>query len=101
MQYRALRVLAVVYKILAWITLAVGIIVSISLLFSSSIVSRGLGIPVSIGISFLAAIFALGLSLLQFVFLLGFGELISMVFDIDANTRPAEEAPVKEMREAA
>lgn len=102
MKYRALRVLAVVYKILAWITLVIGVIISISLLFSSSIVSRGLGVSVSFGASFIAALLTLGFTLLQFVFFLGFGELISLLFDIDANTAPKlKKAPATETKQAA
>lgn len=96
MKYRALRVLATVYKILAWVTLAVGVIVSISLLFGSSAISRGLGLSVSIGVGFLAALLTMGFSLLQFVFLLGFGELINLVFDIEANTHIMEKAEEEE-----
>lgn len=101
MKYRALRVLAMVYKILAWVTLVSGALVSISLLFSSTVISRGLGVPVSFGASFLAALVALGFTLVQFVFLLGFSELIYLVFDINDNTSPKEEAAGEEMKAAA
>ena len=97
MNYRALRILASVYKIVAWAILGSGSIISISLLFSSNVISSGLGIPVTLGASIITALIFEGFILLQFIFFLGLGELISLVFDIDFNTRPV--AATKEREE--
>jgi len=88
MNYRVLRVLASVYKIIAWIILGAGSIIAISMLFSSNIISSGLGIPVTAGASIVTALIFEGFILLQFIFFLGLGELISLVFDINFNTNP-------------
>jgi len=96
MKYKALRVLATVYKVLAWVTLGVGSLISLSLLFSSSVVSSGLGVPVSIGAGIIAALVAIGFTLIQFILFLGFGELISLIFDIEANTHVGAVAEVEE-----
>ena len=103
MKYKALRILATVYKILAWVTLIVGSLTSLSLLFSSGVISRGLGVSIPIGAGIVAALVTVGFTLLQFVFLLGFGELISLIFDIEANTRvePRVKAEEEEERKMA
>lgn len=101
MKYRALRVLATVYKVLAWVTLVVGSLISLSLLFSSSVVSSGLGVPVSLGAGIIAALVAIGFTLIQFVLFLGFGELISLIFDIEANTHGEVTVEEEEKRMAA
>ncbi len=96
MNYKALRVLATVYKVLAWVTLVVGSFISLSVLFIPSLISSGLGVPVSIGVGIVAAFVAIGFTLIQFILFLGFGELISLIFDIEANTH---KGPVVEEEE--
>ena len=87
MHYRALRVLATFYKIVAWIILGSGSLIAISMLFSSNIIVSGLGLPMTTGVSIATALIFEGFILVQFIFFLGLGELISIIFDIDFSTR--------------
>ncbi len=99
MNYRALRILASVYKMVAWIIFGAGSIISLSMLFSSNIIASGLGIPITPGASIATALIFEGFILIQFVFFLGLGQLISLVFDIDFNTRPVTEEVLEKKEE--
>ena len=101
MNYKALRILGSVYKIVAWIILGAGSIIAVSMLFSSNIISTGLSIPVTAGASIITALIFEGFILLQFIFFLGLGELISLIFDIDFNTHPVAPKERDDIKSAA
>ncbi len=101
MNFRALRILASVYKIIAWIIFGAGSIIAISMLFSSNLISSGLGLPVTPGASIVTALIFEGFILLQFVFFLGLGQVISLFFEIDFHTRPVAANKSESVKSAA
>lgn len=86
MKYRALRVMAVVMKILAWVVLVAGLIVSLTTLFATGLLSDSLGTTVPLSARLFAFLGMIAGTLVQFVFLMGAGEAISLLFDIESNT---------------
>lgn len=90
-RYRVLRIMAVVYKVGAWLTLIGGSMTAIALLTSVNTVSKQLGTAIPGGTG-LAMFFAFELySLLAFGSLLGLSEAISLLLDINRKTRQAQE----------
>jgi hypothetical protein len=87
MEYRALNILALLYKIFAWVVLVGGSITSLIALFSLSSISRSLGLPSSVATGFLAFLFILGTAVFNFIFLLGLGEALSLLLEVDKNTK--------------
>ena len=100
-KYRVLRIVATIFKVLAWIVLVVGLLVAIiwTVALMASGVSRlraqlpstlyypGLGLPLASG---LAGSLVLGLiSILYFLFLYASGEFVFLLLDIEENTREA------------
>ncbi len=100
-RYRLLRVMAVVYKILAWVSIAVGVftntIIAIGLggLIAPQL-GAGLGVAAGFGTFVLLAVY----SLIAFGTLYGLSEAIYLLFDIEEHTRSTEEK-VTGMRPAA
>ena len=99
-KYRILRTMAVVFKVVAWVSLVLGLIGSITFLIQFSLLSQQLGTAVPA-----VAGFSLFLVLIVYT-LVGFGtfyalaEGINLLFDIDRQTRaPAEQA--RQIRPAA
>lgn len=84
-KYPVLRVIAIVFKVLAWVVLAAGIIGMIALL------SAGSGLPSDLQVLrpvATAGAFALPLiAILWFALFFAFGSILSMLVDIEAKTR--------------
>lgn len=91
MKYRALRVMAVVMKILAWVVLVTGLMFSLATLFATGLLTQSLGTTVPLSARLFMFVGMVAGTLVEFVFLLGSSEVISLLFDIEANTfqRPA------------
>lgn len=85
-KYRILKVMVVVFKVVAWLWLIGGVILSIVTLISGSIVAQQLGAPGPAGFGLGAFLFILLSSLFSFGALYAFSELIQLVFSIHENT---------------
>jgi vacuolar-type H+-ATPase subunit I/STV1 len=90
-KYRLLRVMAVIYKILAWVSLVVGVIVSIFALAASSLIAQQLGAAGAAGGGFILFLGIVVYSLISFGSLYALGEGIDLLFDIEQQTRKTEE----------
>lgn len=99
-KYRVLRVMMVVFKLVAWLSLIVSLIASVTFLIQFSLMSQQLGtsVPAFAGFTLFIAFVANGF----FVFgsLLAISELIRLVFDIEKQTRATRDK-VTEVRQAA
>ncbi len=97
-KFRVLRIVATIIKILAWIVLVLGVLggcASLVLgLMGGAGTQRGGGAELAIlgGLfgAFGGIVFII-ISLLQFLFLYAFGELISLLIALEENTRLAAE----------
>lgn len=98
-KFRVLRIVAVIWKVLAWIvlvisvlggcfTLAMGLIGGASAARSSDMLGLGLGGVVGGVVTALAAIF---FGILYFVFLYAFAELVDVMLALEENTRATAE----------
>lgn len=85
-KYRILRVMVVVYKVVAWLSLVGGVILSIMTLISGSIVAQQLGVPGPAAFGLGGFFFLLLSSLFSFGALYAFAELIQLAFNIHQNT---------------
>lgn len=101
MKYRALRVMAVVMKILAWVVLATGLMLSLATLFATGLLTQSLGTTVPVSARLFMFIGMVAGTLVEFVFLLGSGEAISLLFDIEASTVARPAAHHEEVMKAA
>lgn len=99
-KYRILRTMAVVYKIMAWVTLIFGLIGSITFLIQFSLLSQQLGtaVPAVAGTSLFVML--LVYTLVAFGTLYALAEGIRLLFDIERQTREAPEQ-TREIRRAA
>jgi hypothetical protein len=91
-KYRILKVMVVVFKVVAWLWLIGGVILSIVTLISGSIVAQQLGVPGPAGVGFGAFLFMLLSSLFSFGALYAFAELIQLAFSIHENTVKLQQA---------
>lgn len=85
-RYRILKVMVVVFKVVAWLWLIGGVILSVITLISGSIIAQQLGAPGPAGFGFGAFLFLLLTSLFNFGVFYAFAELIQLVFSIHENT---------------
>lgn len=86
--------MATVYKVLAWISLVVGVIFSIIALVTSSLISQQLGTAAPAGGGFIVFVIILLATLLNFGTLYALSQGIMLLFDIDNNTRLALEREI-------
>jgi amino acid transporter len=88
--YRALKLMSVVYKVLAWITLAAGLVISIFAVMAGSLVSQQLGsaAPVGGGLVIFAIFF--GSTLVAFGSFYALAQGINLMFELENRTRPQE-----------
>jgi membrane protein implicated in regulation of membrane protease activity len=89
-KYRALKLMAVVYKILAWVTLAAGLVVSIFAVMAGSLVSQQLGsaAPVAGGLAIFTVFF--GSTLIGFGTFYALAQGINLMFELENRTRPQQ-----------
>jgi len=99
-KYRILRTMAVVFKIMAWVTLVSGVIGSVTVLIQFSLLSQQLGTAVPAGAGVSLFILLLAYTLLGFGTLYAFAEGINLLFDIERQTRATPEQ-AREIRPAA
>jgi len=99
-KYRILRTMAVVYKIMAWVSLVFGLIGSITFLIQFSLLSQQLGtaVPAVAGTSLF--VMFLVYTLVAFGTLYALSEGIRLLFDIERQTRATPEQ-TREIRRAA
>lgn len=98
-KYRLLKTMAVVYKVMAWVSLVFGMSLSIFALVASSLVSQQLGTAAPAGGGFVAFTVLILYTLISFGSFYAMGEVINLLFDIDEQTRGARERET--MRPAA
>ena len=86
-KYGALRIVAVIITVIAWIVLVVGVIGSIA---AGALGADLLGVGGG-GATYAATVIIGGiiLSVIYFVFLLAFAQLIYLLIDVERNTREA------------
>jgi len=99
-KYRILRTMAVVYKIMAWVSLVFGLIGSITFLVQFSLLSQQLGTAVPAFAGFSLFVVFLAYTLLSFGTLYALAEGIRLLLNIDRQTQPAQDN-VREIRPAA
>ena len=99
-KYRLLRTMAVVYKVLAWVALVVGVAVSIFALVASSLISQQLGTAGAAGGGFIAFIALLVYSLITFGSLYALAEGIYLLFDIEQQSRTTKDQ-IRDIRKDA
>lgn len=99
-KYRILKVMVVVYKVVAWLSLIGGVLLSISALISGSIVAQQLGIPGPVAVGLGTFLFLLLGSLFSFGSLYAFAELIQLAFNIHQNTVTTQQE-VRKVKPAA
>ncbi len=99
-KYRILAVMAVVYKVLAWVTLILGVITGIFALVAGSLISQQIGAAGAAGGGFAAFVLITVYSLISFGTLYGLAEGIRLLFDIEREVRIAKDQ-VYEMKRAA
>lgn len=99
-KYRVLRIMATVYKVLAWIALVAGVAISILILVAGSLISQQLGTAGAAGGSFVAFLVTLIYALFSFATLYALGEAINLLFDIERQTNTTQEQ-VRDIRKAA
>ncbi len=99
-KYRLLRVMAVVFKVLAWVGLVMGVAFSIFALVASSLIAQQLGAAGAAGGGFIAFIGILIYSLITFGALYALSEGIYLLFDIEQQTRTTKEQ-MRDIRKAA
>lgn len=107
-KFSVLRIIGTLWKILAWITLVVGILFSLGILLVGLLGSGGAilstlgqdmrGVPSAMGIvsSIVGFLFALVMTIMYFLVLYAVGDLIYLLLAIEENTRRT----VRYMREA-
>ena len=99
-KYRLLRVMAVIFKILAWVSLVVGVAVSIFALVASSLIAQQLGTAGAAGGGFIVFLGVLIYSLITFGSLYALSEGIYLLFDIEQQARITKEQ-MREIKKAA
>jgi len=99
-KYRLLRVMAVIFKIMAWVALVAGVAVSIFALVASSLIAQQLGTAGAAGGGFIAFLAILIYSLITFGSLYALSEGIYLLFDIEEETRTTREQ-MREIKKAA
>ena len=99
-KYRTLSLMAVVFKVMAWISLIAGLIGSIAFLMQFSLLSQQLGtaLPAIAGFTFFVVFVVY--TLLSFGSLYAISEGIYLLFDIEKETRNTKDK-VSEIRPAA
>jgi hypothetical protein len=88
-KYTALRIIATIYKILAWLILVLGIIGFIVAIITGSLAGSK-AFRAGIGGGFLGFLSGIGIliyTIIAFIGLLAFSEAIYVVLDIEENTR--------------
>ncbi len=99
-KYRILRTMAVVYKVLAWVSLVIGIGMSIAALAAGSVIAQQLGAAGAAGGGFLAFVGILIYSLVTFGSLYALSEGISLLFDIEYQTETTKDE-MRDIKKAA
>lgn len=99
-KYRILRTMAVIYKILAWVSLAAGVAFGVFALVASSLISQQLETAGAAGGGFLAFIAIIVYSLISFGSLYALSEGIYLLFDINEETKMTRER-MGEIKKAA
>ena len=99
-KFRVLRIVAIIWKVLAWLVLVVSILggcgsLAVGLLAGSSAAARntnllGIGAGGVLG-GVVTAIIAIFLGVLYFVFLYAFAELVDVMLALEENTRATAE----------
>ena len=85
-KYEFLRIIAQILKVLAWVVLGVGLLGGlIGLLALAGPMARNLNLPVAV--PSLGSVGVLLLSVAWFVQLFAFGSILSLLIDIEENTR--------------
>lgn len=85
-KYGALRTVATIITIVAWIVLIVGVIGSIVMGIGGATLMESVGVS---GAAYVAITIILGIvgSVLSFLFLLAYAQLIHLLIDVEMNTR--------------
>ena len=91
-KYRILRTMAVVFKIMAWVSLVFGIIGSVTFLIQFSLLSQQLGTAVPAAAGFSLFLVLMAYTLVAFGTFYAMAEGISLLFDIERQTRPTAAA---------
>lgn len=99
-KYRILRTMAVVFKVMAWVSLVFGLIGSITFLIQFSLLSQQLGTAVPAVAGFSLFIVLLAYTLVSFGAFYALAESINLLFDIERQTRAIPEQ-TRQMRPAA
>ncbi len=99
-KYRMLRIMAVVYKVLAWVSLVIGIGLSIAALAAGSVIAQQLGTAGAAGGGFLAFIGILIYTLVTFGSLYALSEGIGLLFDIEHQTETTKDE-MRDIKKAA
>jgi hypothetical protein len=84
-KYTFLRKASIIVKVLAWLTLVVGVIGSIIAATSAAFGFGG-------GFAFLTALLGIIYSIVAWVFLMAASEIFILLIDVEENTRKASEA---------
>lgn len=107
-KFRVLRVIGTFWKVLAWISLVLGILLSLGILLAgilgsggyvlSTLGQEGRAMPSAVGVAggVLGFVLALVMSVVYFLVLYGVGELMYLLLAIEENTRRT----VQEMQQA-
>ncbi len=99
-KYRILRTMAVVFKFMAWISLILGMIASVTFMIQFSLMSQQLGTPVPAVAGFSLFVIFVAYAFLVFGSLLALSEMIQLLFDIERQTRVTDEKVVGMKRAA-
>ena len=81
-KYRFLRIAATIFKVIGWVVLVVGIIGSIVMSTTMGILAPEFG-----GFGALYAIFGILYSVIAWVSLLAFAQILYLLIDLEQNTR--------------
>ena len=99
-KFRILKTMAVVYKIMAWVTLVFGLIASVTFLVQFSLLSQQLGTAVPAFAGFSLFVVFMAYTLLGFGTLYALAEGIHLLLSIEQQTKTTQDK-VREIRPAA
>ena len=90
-KYRILRTMAVVFKVMGWVSLVLGIIGSVTFLIQFSLLSQQLGTAVPAVAGFTLFLVLIAYTLVSFGAFYALAEGINLLFDIERQTRAIPE----------
>ncbi len=99
-KYRILRTMAVVFKVMAWVSLVLGMIASVTFMIQFSLMSQQLGTNMPAFAGFSIFVIFVAYALLAFGSLFALSEMIRLLFDIERQTRAGDEKVVGMKRAA-